>query len=149
MKIVKRILFYSLSFTWGIVLSLPGLFVIAFSACFKKVHVFHGRLYAVWGENWGGFNLGCFFLCSKRAFEEDEYGIHTRAHECGHGIQNIIFGPLTVFIVTIPSIIRYWYRESVYRKNPQAYYELPEYDAIWFEGQASCWGMKYILTDRI
>lgn len=71
------------------------------------------------------------------------------AHECGHGIQNIIFGPLFPFLVAIPSVIRYWYREVIWRKDRERYFQLPKYDDIWFEGQATRWGDKYILTDRI
>lgn len=50
------------------------------------------------------------------------------------------------FVVCIPSAIRYWYFEFYRRKHNK----FPcEYDAIWFEGQASRWGKKYVLTDRI
>ena len=34
-------------------------------------------------------------------------------HEGGHGIQNIIFGVLMPFLVSIPSFIRYWYRKHL------------------------------------
>lgn len=142
--VLKRIGFYFLSFTWGIIMSLIGLFVIGFSALFKKVRVFHGRLYAVWGEGWGGVNFGCFFVCGIDCQKDDLMG-----HECGHGIQNIIWGPLMPFVIAIPSMIRYWYREIIWRKDRQKYYQLPKYDAIWFEGQATNWGHKFILTDKI
>ena len=39
-----------------------------------------------------------------------------------------------IFIVMIPSAVRYWYREYIYRKDRERYYKLPDYDAIWFEG---------------
>ncbi len=139
--IIKRILFYVLSFTWGFIMSFIGLFPIVVLACMKKVKVFHGRLYATVGKNWGGLELGCFFICGENCQTE-----HTMAHECGHGIQNIIWGPLMPFVVCIPSAIRYWYFEFYRRKHNK----FPcEYDAIWFEGQASRWGKKYVLTDRI
>lgn len=45
----------------------------------------------------------------------------------------------------IPSVIRFWYREFKYnRKDLQA---PTEYGDIWFEGQASRWGEKYVVTD--
>ena len=144
MKIVKRILFYFLSFTWGALMSIIGLLVIAVLACMKKVHVFHGRLYGIVGKDWGGLELGCFFVCGENCQSD-----YLRAHECGHGLQNIIFGPLMPFIVCIPSAIRYWYREIIYRKDPERYKTLPDYDSIWFEGWATNWGKKYVLTDRI
>lgn len=143
MLIFKRILFYILSFTWGFIMSFIGLWPIMVCAFMGKVHVFHGRLYATIGKDWGGLELGCFFVCGENCQTD-----HLCAHECGHGLQNIILGPLMPFIICIPSAIRYWYREIIWRKNREKYYTLPEYDAIWFEGWASNWGHKYILTDK-
>lgn len=142
MMIFKRILFYILSFTWGGILSFLGLLGIICLAPFKRVHVFHGRLYAVVGKNWGGLDMGCFFFCGNNCQDE-----HMLCHESGHGIQNIIWGPLGIFVIYIPSAIRYWYRElHYYRKGLEP---KTAYDDIWFEGQATKWGYKYVLTDRI
>ncbi len=138
---LKRIIFYVLSFTWGALTSVPGLMVILVSLPFKKVYSYHGRLYAVWGEDWGGLGLGCFFICSEGSSE------HLKAHESGHGLQNILMGPFFLLLVGIPSIIRYWYRELRYYKRG----ELPStaYDNIWFEEQATKWGNKLVSTDKI
>lgn len=138
----KRILFYILSFTWGIITSLPGALIIGVLACFKRVHVFHGRLYGVIGKDWGGLELGCFFLVC----EECSNSNYTRKHECGHGLQNIIWGPLFLLVIGIPSAIRYWYRELKYNRKHIA--APTTYDSIWFEGQATRWGEIYILSDR-
>lgn len=122
-------------------MSLIGLIVILFSLPFKKVHTYHGRLYATWSRGWGGMELGCFFVCG----EDCQYD-SLMSHECGHTIQNCIWGPLMPFVVCIPSAFRYWYREFKYhRKNltPPT-----KYDDIWFEGQATEWGKKYVLTDK-
>jgi hypothetical protein len=122
--ILKRILFYVMSFTWGGLMSLIGLLTILILLPFGKLHTYHGRLYMRIGEHWGGVELGCFFLCDKTA------GEHTLAHECGHGLQNCLWGPLMPFIVCIPSVVRYWYREYIYRTNREKYRKLPDYDAI-------------------
>lgn len=139
----KRILFYAVSFTWGFITSFIGLIAIGIFACGKKVRTYHGRLYAVVGHNWGGLELGCFFLCCAESANSD----YLRAHEMGHGLQNCLWGPLGIFVIFIPSAIRYWYRELKYSKHglipPTAY------DDIWFEGQATKWGTKYVLTDKI
>lgn len=140
--VLKRIVFYFLSFTWGILATLPGIIVILLAAPLGRVKVFHGRLYAVIGEGWGGVELGCFFVIGK-----DCDGC--RAHETGHGLQNIIWGPLYIFVIGIPSAIRYWYREFIYATNYEKWKKLPNYDSIWFEGQATRWGEKYVVTDRI
>lgn len=141
--LLKRIIFYFMSFSWGIIMSTIGLILILILALFRKVHIFHGRLYAVVGKDWGGVGLGCFFLCDKNCKDSN----YLRAHECGHTIQNCIFGPFAIFLIFIPSVIRYWYRKLKYSRNKIApktgYYD------IWFEKQASDWGNKYILTDKI
>ena len=138
--ILKRILFYIISFTWGGVMSMIGLLAMIFTLPWGTYYIYHGRLYKVIGKNWGGLELGCFFFCDR----QDEYILN---HESGHGLQNCIWGPLFPFVIGIPSAIRYWYREIKMRKNPSV--QLPDYDAIWFEGQATRWGRKYIETDRI
>jgi hypothetical protein len=69
------------------------------------------------------------------------------AHECGHGLQNIMFGPLFIFIIFIPSCIRYWYRELRYERK--GIMPPTSYDSIWFEGWATELGKKYVATDRI
>ena len=112
--IIKRTLFYCLSFTWGIIMSLIGLITVTSIGLFKGFHIYHGRLFTSIGKNWGGVSFGCFFICSEDCINSE----HLKAHECGHGLQNIVFGPLFPFVVAIPSMIRYWYRELKYsRKN--------------------------------
>ena len=144
MKLIfKRILFYIISFTWGGIMTTIGLVVLLVTLPFGKFEIYHGRIYKCIGKNWGGVELGCFFLCDKNA------GEHTIAHECGHGIQNCLWGPLMPFVICIPSAIRYWYREFIWRFNKEKFNKLPEYDAIWFEGQATKWGKKYVSTDLI
>ena len=138
----KRILFYIASFTWGIIMSLIGGIVMLISLPFHRVKVWHGRAYAIWGKGWGGLELGCFFICG-----EDCQSEYLLAHESGHGLQNIILGPLMPFLVCIPSAIRYWYREL--RFNRRGLTPPTSYDAIWFEGWATKWGYRFIVTDRI
>ena len=141
--ILKRILFYIISFTWGGIMTAIGLLVLLFTLPFGKFGTYHGRIYKRIGKNWGGVELGCFFLCDETA------GEHTMAHEAGHGLQNCIWGPLFPFVIAIPSAVRYWYREYIYRTNKEKYWKLPDYDAIWFEGQATKWGEKYVGADLI
>lgn len=136
MRKLKLILFYLISFTWGVIASVAGLLIILFSLPFGRVHRFHGRLYAVWGKGWGGFSSGPFFVIGEDC-------ISCAPHEAGHGLQNCIWGPLMLFIIMIPSAVRYWYLElKYYRKGLYK-----PYDAVWFEKQATKWGEKYILTD--
>ena len=144
MKLIfKRTLFYIISFTWGGIMTAIGLVVLLVTLPFGKFGIYHGRIYKRIGKNWGGVELGCFFLCDNSA---DEYIL---AHESGHGLQNCLWGPLMPFVICIPSAIRYWYREFIWRFNKGKFNKLPDYDAIWFEGQATKWGKKYVTTDKV
>ena len=120
-----------------------GLVVLLVTLPFGKFEIYHGRIYKRIGKNWGGVELGCFFLCDNSA---DEYIL---AHESGHGLQNCLWGPLMPFVICIPSAIRYWYREFIWHFNKEKFNKLPDYDAIWFEGQATKWGKKYVTTDKV
>ena len=141
--ILKRILFYIISFTWGGIMTTIGLVVLLVTLPFGKFGIYHGRIYKRIGKNWGGVELGCFFLCDNSANE------YILAHECGHGLQNCLWGPLMPFVICIPSAIRYWYREFIWHFNKEKFNKLPDYDAIWFEGQATKWGKKYVTTDKV
>ena len=128
--------FYFLSFTWGIILTLIGL-IIAFVliCCGKKPEKWGGCL-LFRTKGFDGLNLGIVMIVGQGASE------HTKNHEFGHAIQNCKYGPATPFIVHIPSVVRYWYREiKYYWRNltpPTAY------DDAWFEGEASKLGTEAI-----
>ena len=132
----NKALFYILAFTWGLPMTLIGLF----SACVlilmgHKGNKWGGCLYFNVGENWGGVSLGLVFITDKRDSER------TKNHEFGHAIQNCRYGFLMPFIVCIPSFIRYWYREIRTRRGLE---NKTAYDDIWFEGEATALGYKYI-----
>ena len=139
----RRILFYLLSFTWGAIMSTIGLIAMGIFACCGRVRVWHGRLYALVGNDWGGLELGCFFLAGKNG----ESNPHLCGHECGHGLQNCLWGPLFIFVIFLPSAIRYWYRYLRYERKGKT--PPTKYDDIWFEGQATKWGTKYVNTDML
>lgn len=126
-------------------MTIPGFFICLFCIIFLKGKV-HKNGYSIIvevGGNWGGLELGAFALCGGYTTScVDTYWYeHTRRHEFGHSLQNIIFGPLMLFIVSIPSAIRYWYRHN----NPDKV--TTNYDDIWFERTATQWGTNAI--DRI
>lgn len=138
MKVIRAIGFYFISFTWGIIMSLIGAIIaLGLLITGHRPHRFHYFIYFEVGENWGGFECGCFFVTNKNP------SLSMKQHESGHGLQNLMFGPLMPFIVSIPSAVRYWYREIVVRAGRKRYEDLPSYYSIWFEGQASKLGEKY------
>ena len=65
-------------------------------------------LYAILFDNWGGVTLGTSILIADRMGAD--WTLHTKCHECGHSFQNAIWGPFTIFLISIPSAIRYWAR---------------------------------------
>lgn len=134
------IIFYILSFTWGVITSSIGLLLMIPFLLTKRFKTFHNRLYGIFpkcfGSGWG-FEMGCFFFI---AHDCDDY-LDLKLHECGHGFQNILWGPLMLFVITIPSVIRFWYREYLTKKGKT----LKPYESIWFESQASRLGYIYIL----
>ena len=105
-KFLSYFVFWLLQCTWGIIMNIAGgLVALALLITGHKPRHLGPVVYFEVGNNWGGLELGAFFLCCK------EPGDALKLHECGHAIQNIIFGPLFPFIVFIPSATRYWFRE--------------------------------------
>lgn len=129
--ILSKRQYYILSLTWGLPLTLMGLvcgLCLLVAGKTSKKHLY--GYYFIVGKNWGGANLGIITIVCKDSSTE------LRNHEFGHSIQNCIFGPFTIFFVSLPSCIRYWIR-SISNK------ELPPYDYAWFEGMATMFGERY------
>ena len=97
----SKTLFYILSFTWGIIMSLIGLpvFLVLFIIKGKPKSYNYCCYYEV-GNNWGGLEFGWFYIVNKNSSK------HIKDHELGHGIQNCYYGPFFI-ILWIISIIRY------------------------------------------
>lgn len=113
MKPFKTVLFYILSFTWGIIMTLIGCLVfLVLLIAGKKPQKFYDRIYIKVKDNWGGCELGPWFICG-----ETDDSLHLKQHESGHGFQNIILGPLMPFVVSLPSAARYWLFEIETQKN--------------------------------
>ena len=138
---MKKFLFYFLSFTWGLPLTLIGLLVSSYLILIGYRPKRYGLCWCFnIGKDWGGLNLGLVFLTDQR----DD--LSTKTHEHGHGVQNCIFGPLMLIVVCIPSVVRYWYREWLVRSGIKKYSELSDYDSVWFEGSATKLG-EYIIKE--
>ena len=128
--------FYTLSFTWGIVMTFIGcLAAIGLLVTGHKPQKWGYCWCFETGKGWGGVNLGPIIITSKNPSR------HTKAHEHGHALQNCKFGPFMI-IVSLMSVCRYWYRELKYYKKgltpPTAY------DDAWYEGEASKIGTEFM-----
>ena len=134
----KYVLYWLVSLTWGCLLTYPGLLIaLVLLIIGKKPYRIGPNIYFKVGYGWGGVEFGPVFLVCEDAW------VGTVYHEAGHGLQNLIWGPLMPFVISIPSAIRYHYRHFVWKHNRSKYYSLPAYDDIWFEGQATRWGTEH------
>lgn len=136
--IKSKFLYYLLTFTWGIFMSLVGGLVALqlMILGYKPIKNHYGLVFII-GTGWGGVNLGPVSIVNSNPSQ------HILDHEFGHSVQNCYLGPFFLFLVALPSMVRYWYREYLVRVKHKKYSELPEYDAIWFEGGATRLGEKY------
>ena len=101
MKILKTIGFWFVQCTWGFIMTFIGaVATLGFIIAGKKPQHLGPVVYIQTGKNWGGVNFGPFYFCCENAT------MRTKLHEAGHGIQNMIWGPLFPFLVAIPSITR-------------------------------------------
>lgn len=136
MMIRNKFLFYSLSFTWGIVMSLVGcLAAIGLLVTGHKPQKYGYCWHFEFGAGWGGVNLGPVIITSKNPSR------HTKSHEHGHAHQNCVYGPLMI-IISLMSFGRYWYRELKYHKRGLT--PLTEYDDAWYEAEASKIGTEFM-----
>lgn len=125
-------LYYFLLLTWGCVESLMGLSVaLVMILSGHKPKKAHRGFYFVCGDNWGGFSISFISVIANEMGEE--YTKRTIAHECGHSYQVALLGIFWIFLVGIPSQLRYLRNEICVRR----YLKVPCYDLIWFEGEAT------------
>lgn len=133
----SKALFYLLSFTWGLPVSLAGciiafLFIISghkpkrFGYCFY----FETRHFK------GGCSAGIFIFCCGGASQ------HMLMHEHGHGLQNCLYGVFMPFFVSIPSSTRYHYRN--FKKRVLHKRLITPYESIWFEAEATKYGKRFL-----
>lgn len=127
-------LYWLIQLTWGIGLTaIGGMVTLLLLLTGYKPNLFGYAVYMEVGKSWGGLNLGGFFFVQKGA------STALKQHEYGHSIQNLWLGLLTPFIITLPSAIRYHYRNYRSRKGDI----LPPYNAFWPEQWATDLGEKY------
>ena len=135
-------LYYVLNYTWGLIMTLIGWIVYIFIKVFIKDKIIEeGKIgpakYIMIGRNWGGLTLGTSIFISEGS--KGSYLQHLKEHELGHTFHNALFGVLAIFLVFIPSFIRYWYQSI---RTSQGKSNVP-YDSIWFEGSATTIGGIY------
>lgn len=95
------VLYVFLQLTWGIIQSLLGLYILLKEGIGREHFWFHGAYVTRWDHS-GGLSVGMFIFVGNPLMENgEEYAYLT--HEYGHSIQSLIYGPLYLLIVGIPS----------------------------------------------
>jgi len=98
-----------LLFPWLILQWLPGLIGLAiFHNC--ELYVNKDAGIRVIKVNKGYFIGGACFSCGPIIFVTPNCTENIIKHETGHSVQSLMFGLLFHFIVSIPSVIRFWIR---------------------------------------
>lgn len=134
-NVSNKALFYLIQFTWALLPTLLGC-IVAFALIITgHKPVRYGMCFCFeMNVNWG-LELGIFFIAPPKSKG-------TKNHEHGHAIQNIYLGPFALLCVSIPSCLRFWYREIYQMIHPGV--KLVPYDSIWFEGTASGSGREFM-----
>ncbi|MBQ4290119.1 MAG: hypothetical protein II719_02880 [Clostridia bacterium] len=128
----KRRLFLLLSLSWGLPTTLLGAAAagILFCAGHRPVRYGWVRAFFLPGIDWG-LELGLFFIAPESG------RLRICDHEFGHALQNCVLGPFNLGVVTVPSVLRFWYRRLRERSHKPL---RTAYDAAWFEGTATASG---------
>ena len=134
---MKKFLYYLIQWTWGLPMSLIGLFVFLIcKICHCRHYWYRNAICIVLPNNFDGLELGMFFIRGK-------WSTGVCVHEYGHSIQNLWWGPLFLFVIFLPSACWYWYRRLYMKlRFPHTRKPLPPYDTPWFERQATELGRK-------
>lgn len=125
---MKRFFFVLAQLIWGLPQTLLG--AILFLIHIRKPHrLYHGAVCTAWGRR-GGLSLGLFL------FAADDPGI--TVHEYGHAVQSLIWGPLYLPVVGLPSLL--WANLSPCKRRRakgRSYY------SVWPETQANLLGRRF------
>ncbi len=106
------ILYVFLQCTWGFLQTALG-FIVFLLNLRAKHYIYHGAVMTVW-KGRSSVSLGMFvFITAEPYFYEklgDEYSkeelcARLAVHEYGHTIQSLIFGPLYLIVMGIPSTL--------------------------------------------
>lgn len=131
-------LYYLLLCTWGVLETIAGLSVaLAMIISGHRPNKSHRGFYFLAGDNWGGFSLSFIDVIGKNM--GDEWTVHTIHHECGHSYQVALFGPFWLFLVAVPSQVR-WCIAASGREIT--------YEKAWFEESATDVGNEVFKKDE-
>ena len=123
-------LYWILQFTWNLIPNIIYflILVVVLAIKHKKIQILDQFLIIFIGNNWRGVSLSLRALVANNMGEE--WTKHTIYHERGHAYQAAMGGILFLFVVAIPSVIRWIIHK----------YKKFEYESVRFEHSASAIG---------
>jgi hypothetical protein len=130
--------YYLLNWTWGFIVTFIGMIIgLIMLILLRRPIKFQRIHYFMIGRFWGGFSVGQIFIRDEKSDHSIDW------HEYGHTYQNAVLGPFFIFLVCLPSVIRYW----IYTIKTSKGRPVKDYDAIWFEGNATDIGAKIMRNE--
>ena len=99
----RRFLFYLIQFTWGLPQNLVGLGFFLFYRLRGCPHFsYQGAVVTIWTNPTGSMSMGRYLFLEPSWTPKDH---DLLAHEYGHTIQSLFFGPLYLLTVGLPSVL--------------------------------------------
>ena len=134
---MKQVLYLLCQWIWGLPQNLVGaVFFLYYRArgcpCFR----YQGALVTVWTQTSGSMSMGRFLFMHPSWTPKDH---ELLAHEYGHTIQSLFFGPLYLLTVGLPSIV--WAGSPAMRVLRRE--RKISYDSVYPEKQATSLGRRY------
>ncbi|MBP3921733.1 MAG: hypothetical protein J6D27_02085 [Ruminiclostridium sp.] len=110
---MKRILYTFFQLVWGLPQSLAGFIIFLFNIK-RSYFIYHGAVVTKWKLS-SSVSLGLFIFVSENypahyengrlVYTKEEMSGRLLVHEYGHTIQSLIFGPLYLVVIGLPSFI--------------------------------------------
>lgn len=134
---MKRVLYLLCQWTWGLPQNLVGLFFYLYYRRKGCAHFrYQGAFGVVWTQRSGSMSMGSFLFMHPSWTPADRALL---AHEYGHTIQSLFFGPFYLLMVGLPSLL--WAGlprfQRFRRETRRGYY------TVFPEKQASSLGKRY------
>lgn len=125
--------YFTMAWTWGIIMTLVGYIVGLGMLITGHKPTRKGYCWYYTVKNFDGITLGNVIIVGKNASD------YVKAHEHGHAIQNAVYGPFMV-VIGLMSLVRATYRKIRKKIGKPC---TTDYYSIWFEKEASDWGLEF------
>ncbi|MBQ6160572.1 MAG: hypothetical protein IJK24_06485 [Oscillospiraceae bacterium] len=134
---MKEFLYLLCQWTWGLPQNLVGAaFYLWYRAKGCRHFRYQGAKVVVWPKKTGSMSMGSFLFMYPGWTPENR---ELLAHEYGHTIQSLFFGPLYLLTVGVPSII--WAGSPALQRRRQTRHI--GYYSVYPEKQASSLGLRF------